>query len=475
MDQSLSVTPYPCGSSRHEIEAIGCNEDILKEKEDHHEQHHQRNKNNEYSSFSPSPSCDVVKRTYYVYVPCSATSMVTNSSPLPLEVGYLPLVYALHGYTGDASSMKKWENIAQKFNFILVRPEGVNRSWNARYCCGYALENDINDQMFLQRLLDEIVNRSKHVKKDMVYGLGWSNGAYMVTLMARMFRSVVPIAGYQYEDILLNTRGKSRGIFQHHSLNDPVVRYGGCCTVISTGSTPSDIKINSTAAYDTNDNWIKKSCCCGISLLAKQCISVDVTFKQWAKQVNQCESMTTVFKDNKRGIECRSGTGCSANSTLCVYENGSHFGNPSFSRKFPMFDEVGHFFARDACSMNGGRWENEKSSCSCDLHIDGSGVSVYCAGIEFKSDLELGLVSNNSKSFLVEALDSGSDEWFVPLAFLVSMIVILFVAVIAVVAAGAIRKNRRLRMFIYDNNYKWERLSAAEPTEVELTSTSRSE
>jgi hypothetical protein len=112
---------------------------------------------------------------------------------------------------------------------------------------------------------------------------------------------------------------------------------------------------------------------------------------------------------------------------------------------------------------------------SCDLHIDGSGVSVYCAGIEFKSDLELGLVSNNSKSFLVEALDSGSDEWFVPLAFLVSMIVILFVAVIAVVAAGAIRKNRRLRMFIYDNNYKWERLSAAEPTEVELTSTSRSE
>jgi hypothetical protein len=143
MDQSLSVTPYPCGSSRHEIEVIGCNEDILKEKEDHHEQHHQRNKNNEYSSFSPSPSCDVVKRTYYVYVPCSATSMVTNSSPLPLEVGYLPLVYALHGYTGDASSMKKWENIAQKFNFILVRPEGVNRSWNARYCCGYALENDI--------------------------------------------------------------------------------------------------------------------------------------------------------------------------------------------------------------------------------------------------------------------------------------------------------------------------------------------
>ena len=106
--QSITPTPYPCGSSTHELE------------------------------MSSDQCKDDCTRTYHLYIPCTANA----TSP---EIGILPLVYAIHCFGCDASVMRKWETIAQIFNFMLVRPEGVKRSWNSKYCCGYALKNNLND------------------------------------------------------------------------------------------------------------------------------------------------------------------------------------------------------------------------------------------------------------------------------------------------------------------------------------------
>ena len=182
----------------------------------------------------------------------------------------------------------------------------------------------------------------------------------MVTYSANLFRSIAPIAGYQYSDIMAINGDSSTGIFQHHSLNDHLVSFDGCCT-------------NSTM----------KQCCCGISKEGgKQCKSVTQTFDIWARKVNQCSgASTTTFKDEIRGIECRSGQGCESNTTLCVYEKAGHFTRPTFSKGFPMFEEVGDFFARDACSVNDGHWSSEKKSCSCDVGSSGNRPWTYCSGL----------------------------------------------------------------------------------------------
>ena len=402
--QPVTPTPYPCGSSTHEME------------------------------MSSDQCQDDCTRTYHLYIPCAANA----TSP---EIGILPLVYAIHCFGCDASVMRKWETIAQTFNFMLVRPEGVNHSWNSKYCCGYALEKKLNDVGFLELIRDEVAERSDRVQvdKNMVYGVGWSNGGYMVSYAAHMFRSIVPISGYQYDNLEIIAGNSPRGIFQHHSLNDPFVRFGGCCT-----------------------DATQKSCCCGISEASTdQCHSVDSTFDDWAKKVNQCTSTTIVFKDDERGIECRSGDGCRANSTLCVYENSMHFNRPSFSIAFPMFEEVGHFFARDACSMNGAKWEMVTKTCTCDVSSESGQSGRYCVGmVEEKSSTVM------SDSIDPEVFASSTDQedtfqlattgWFA-----MSTAILLVVALIL--------RWKKNRSGSYKKKDEWERLATKEPVEVELT------
>jgi len=358
--------------------------------------------------------------------------------------------------------MKKWETIAQTFNFMLVRPEGVNRSWNSKYCCGYALEKNLNDVGFLELIRDEVAERSDRVKvnKNMVYGVGWSNGGYMVTYAAHMFRSIVPISGYQYDDIEGLAGNSPRGIFQHHSLNDPLVRFGGCCTDVT-----------------------HKSCCCGISGASTddQCHSVDSTFDDWAKKVNQCTSTTIVFKDNERGIECRSGDGCRANSTLCVYENSMHFNRPSFSIAFPMFEEVGHFFARDACSMNGAKWEMVTKTCACDGSSENEQSGLYCMGmVEEKPSTGIsdsigvttvGMVEEKPSTGMSDDIDpevnaSSTDQED---AFQLSKTGWFTMAVAILIVVALILRWKKNRSGLYKKKDEWEQLSTAEPVEVELT------
>jgi len=258
--------------------------------------------------------------------------------------------------------MEKFEEVAKEFNFVLVRPEGVDKSWNAKYCCGYALEQKLDDVMFFNRIIDDLDESFDFVNKDMTYGVGWSNGAFMVTYAAHLFRSVAPIAGYQYVDIVQLNGGTPRGLFQHHSLNDDTVLYKGCS--------------NSTT----------EKCCCGIpEETGDQDTSVDQAFDIWASDVNRCTSHTTTsYIDKRGGIECRSRVGCSSNTTLCVHKNSGHFNtnlNGSFTIGFPMFEEVGDFFARDACFLNAGQWESGNKKCTCANGDDDQSSLFYCSGL----------------------------------------------------------------------------------------------
>jgi len=382
-------------------------------------------------------------RTYELYIPERLCDDDSNDDDHTISAadkfGSIPLVFAVHCYGCDASAMVKFEEIAKEFNFILVRPTGIKSSWNARYCCGFALDRKIDDVGFFTRIIDDLDESFDFVDKDMAYGVGWSNGGYMVTYAAHLFRSVAPIAGYQYSDIVQINGYAPTGLFQHHSLNDKMVSYNGCCA-------------NSTM----------KKCCCGISSAGggdHRCTSVDQAFDLWASKVNECSGdTTTTYTDKKRGIECRSGDGCKSNTTLCVYENAGHFNAGTFSNRFPMFEEVGDFFARDACSLNEGQWESEDRKCLCN-DDQKSPFLLYCSGLTttIRSPHQEASQTPGSAEF------STSSSKFVPAAGAIILTLIAFLFLV--------RKCLKGRLLAYGRKEKidgWERVPSEEPNTIEL-------
>jgi len=309
----------------------------------------------------------VGKRTYHLYIPpslCSGTDGDDDEASSPnannpiIASDTVPLVLALHCYGGTARTMMHLTKIADEYSFVMVIPEGMSSSWNSKYCCGYALDNDIDDVGFLSKIIRTVEDDTGGlVTRDATYGIGWSNGGYMVTYAAGLFRAIAPISGHIYnvrEDIFPTTADRdvttTTAIFMHHSVNDQYVRMTGCCT-----------------------NSSMPKCCCGISQNADICVSAEGVLRSWAVDVNGCSSasgsaMSISREDGGDGVTCHtiSGDGCRANATICIHSTEGHFNSPSFEAAFRMQNDIGDFFARDACLINRGTWSAEDRSCTCE-------------------------------------------------------------------------------------------------------------
>ena len=260
----------------------------------------------------------------------------------------LPLVLALHCFGCQGSQMMHFSEVAEAYSFVLAIPEGIQNSWNAKHCCGYSLRNNIDDLGFLRQMIQALSDELPSVRADVAYAMGWSNGGYLATLAASMFRAVAPISGHIYdeiEDVVNPTSPVS--LFMHHSVTDPVVLFGGCC-----------------------QNSSMPKCCCGISDASQTCISAEGVFQRWSELNNCDETVLTIgFRNDDMGVMCRTAAktaSCRANVTLCVYEKGGHFNRPSFHDAFPLSMEIGDFFARDACEgvPPSGTWSQELKTCS---------------------------------------------------------------------------------------------------------------
>ncbi len=138
---------------------------------------------------------DGLTRTYLLHLP-------------PAYDGHkpLPLVLVFHGGLGNAQALAGhvgMEAQADEHGFILVYPNGAGRTsraltWNAGYCCGYALEHKIDDVGFVRALLDKLQTELV-IDPKRVYAAGISNGAMLVYRLAAElpadFAAVAPIAG----------------------------------------------------------------------------------------------------------------------------------------------------------------------------------------------------------------------------------------------------------------------------------------
>ena len=228
--------------------------------------------------------------------------------------------------------MRFAQPLVEKHGLIAVVPEGIQHSFNAKVCCGAAMEKKIDDLGFLRLVRDKlpaVLPVPGMMSPDLVFAVGWSNGAFLATLditqsaNKRVFAAVVPISGFQpLPEISLDPIP----MFMHHSRDDRLVNFGGCC-----------------------QDPAQKACCCSISEASPmKCVSTRDYFRVIGK-LNKCNVEAEVVTLNRSSsrVLCSTFKGCQRNVTFCEYHIHGHFANRGFHRAFPtwMAEEVANFIA----------------------------------------------------------------------------------------------------------------------------------
>jgi polyhydroxybutyrate depolymerase len=181
----------------------------------------------------------------HTFVPGDSTQSLTFAgreraylAHLPPAIGNspLPLVIVLHGGGGNAESAAKMTGmnaLADNENFIVVYPDGTGKlndlllTWNSGNCCGYALDNQIDDVDFIRALIEKLA-RDYPIDARRVYATGISNGGMMSYRLAcelsDKLAAIAPVAG------ALNVECKPAqpvSVIAFHGTNDQNVPYNG--------------------------------------------------------------------------------------------------------------------------------------------------------------------------------------------------------------------------------------------------------
>lgn len=218
-------------------------------------------------------------RTYLLHLPPS----YNPATPMPL-------IIAMHGGFGSGPQLEDQSQLSTKADtagFIIVYPEGVKstlgiRTWNAGGCCGYAVDNNINDVGFLTALIDTLI-ANYSIDTSRVYATGMSNGAFMSYRLAceisNKIAAIAPVAGTM--NVGLCNPVRAVPVIHFHSYLDTNVPYQGG---IGNGASdhynpPLDSVLNVWSLYNqcaqindtihndtdyTHINW--NSCACGNEL-----------------------------------------------------------------------------------------------------------------------------------------------------------------------------------------------------------------
>jgi polyhydroxybutyrate depolymerase len=119
----------------------------------------------------------------------------------------MPVIIAFHGGGGNPASMVRLSGLnakSEEAGFIVVDPFGTGRlenqllTFNGGGCCGYAMENKIDDVAFTAALLDDLATVVK-VDASRVYATGLSNGGivshYVASELSDRIAAIAPVGG----------------------------------------------------------------------------------------------------------------------------------------------------------------------------------------------------------------------------------------------------------------------------------------
>lgn len=149
-----------------------------------------------------------------------------------------PMVVALHGGGGTGKGFQEQNGmdvVADREGFLVVYPEGTgvlpNRlhTWNSGFnCCGYALDNDVDDVGFLRAVIEDVAERTA-VERGRVYMTGHSNGAMMsyrfAAEAADLVTAIAPVGGAL--SVADPSPTRAIAVLHIHSADDPRALYDG--------------------------------------------------------------------------------------------------------------------------------------------------------------------------------------------------------------------------------------------------------
>ncbi len=161
---------------------------------------------------------DGLERTYSLYVPSS----YSPSTPMSL-------LMVFHGAAATGEAMMTstdFNRYAETENFIVVYPDGLNRTWNTRDPYNPAMTDDLG---FTQALIEHMQSEYS-INAEAIFASGMSNGGVMSYLVAcELSDTIAAIAPVAANFSMLSDCAPSApvSIQIFHGTSDPLVPYDG--------------------------------------------------------------------------------------------------------------------------------------------------------------------------------------------------------------------------------------------------------
>ncbi|MFQ3549313.1 MAG: alpha/beta fold hydrolase [Armatimonadota bacterium] len=206
-------------------------------------------------SFERTIKIDNKERSYTIYIPES----IDMEKPISL-------VIALHGGGGNAKNMAETTNFNKKADeegFIVAYPNGSGNlpnhllTWNAGNCCGYALENDIDDVRFIKDMIESLIKQLK-VDPNRVYVTGFSNGGMMAYRLAceipKYIAAIAVVSGSM--NIECKSKEPVSVLIMHGTADKNVIYEGGKPKQQFDKHLRSDSSVAYAASY-----WVRRNDC----------------------------------------------------------------------------------------------------------------------------------------------------------------------------------------------------------------------
>ncbi len=192
-------------------------------------------------------TADGLSRSYRLFAP------VTLDRDVPA-----PLMLVLHGVGNTGEQMvgvTMFDRLAAQEKFLVAYPDGVNRTWNAGYCCPNGGPPGPDDVAFLGDVIDD-VSAIERVDPARVFAVGFSGGAIMVHRLgcdlAGRIAGVASVAGAMILDDCQPSEPVS--VIEFHGTADELVPYEG-------GATAGGATAPSPPTRDVMQRWADLNAC----------------------------------------------------------------------------------------------------------------------------------------------------------------------------------------------------------------------
>jgi len=164
---------------------------------------------------------DTSERSYFAHVPKGLN-----------RTKKVPLVLLFHGGGGQGEGMSKltkFNDLADKYGFIAIYPDGLEKRWNDGREIPRLMQYD--DVAFVKSLIEKLV-KTNNVDEKRVYAVGISNGGLFVEKLAleipEKFAAVAVLGAGLTEELYGDySTDKMTNLLLIFGANDPVVPFTG--------------------------------------------------------------------------------------------------------------------------------------------------------------------------------------------------------------------------------------------------------